>query len=771
MQCQSAFSGLHIVFDQRFLVRGQAVQNQVHRPLAIAHHLLEQADQYSWSLLLRTAFSDARNAPLIRTLLDAGKEVAHHEALRRQLLLRAVAIPAGAELSQDFCDAADRLSNGMRAFLMPFGNRDTREQLAQVTVSGLRPTTNEDWRDVSAWVRHTLEARQLIARWNSIAHEWGIAIAHHLPVEAFKQVVRYQAHVSLVHKLAVEVDGPVRDHIVAVFGVTALEQMPEDESQPHELLSRHLAQHVDKGRLAYAMTRVADILTKLEGKSGAVVEELREFLTVQLGTPGIAEDAVVNRWPLLLAELRRLASLRTDLVTVERVCALIAQSGAVRWSQRLLWSAVETDTDALTAPTWLDAWNWRCAKTFLDTIDGGDQLKGLFEKRRTSEPELSQAYRDLVADKTWLGVYENSPQAIRQALQEYLNSIQAMGSGTGIRAIRHRKTARDAMVRAYKAVPCWIMPQWRVSETIPPQIGLFDLVVVDEACQSDIWALPALLRGKKLLIVGDHKQVSPSAVGMAEQKIKELSDRFLTEQPHGSQMTPDKSIYDLARVVFAGNSVMLKEHFRCVSAIIEFSNREFYQGDIKPLRIPKSSERLEPPLVDVFVKGGYRKADVNPPEALAIVQEIEAILADPNLKRCSIGVATLLGSEQAPYIDQLIHQRISPHDIVERKISVGAPPVFQGRERDIMLLSMVLEKGDRGVPTRLEIEQRFNVAASRARDRMILFRSIEESDVKPEGLTGDSCCISRSRFGRMHSKRLHCATCASRISSARCSTC
>ncbi len=41
-------------------------------------------------------------------------------------------------------------------------------------------------------------------------------------------------------------------------------------------------------------------------------------------------------------------------------------------------------------------------------------------------------------------------------------------------------------------------------------------------------------------------------------------------------MTPEKSIYDLASVIFASNSVMLKEHFRCVPAIIEFSNREFY---------------------------------------------------------------------------------------------------------------------------------------------------------------------------------------------------
>lgn len=72
-------------------------------------------------------------------------------------------------------------------------------------------------------------------------------------------------------------------------------------------------------------------------------------------------------------------------------------------------------------------------------------------------------------------------------------------------------------------------------------------------------------------------------------------------------MTPDKSIYDLAKVVFAGNSVMLREHFRCVPAIIEYSNREFYQGDIRPLRIPKASERLSPPLVNVLVKGGYRR--------------------------------------------------------------------------------------------------------------------------------------------------------------------
>jgi very-short-patch-repair endonuclease len=349
---------------------------------------------------------------------------------------------------------------------------------------------------------------------------------------------------------------------------------------------------------------------------------------------------------------------------------------------------------------------------------------------------LARTYQELVAEKTWLGVFHNSPDSVRQALQAYLNAVQAMGAGTGVRAVRHRKSARDAMVRAYQAVPCWVLPQWRVSETIPADVGLFDLVVIDEASQSDIWALPALLRGKKVLVVGDHKQVSPSAVGTAEEKIKELVSRFLTNQPHGAQMTPDKSIYDLARVVFAGNSVMLKEHFRCVPAIIEFSNREFYQGDIRPLRVPKANERLDPPLVDVFVKGGYRKGDLNDPEAKAIVDEIESILADPLFEGRSIGVVTLLGTSQAALIHEMVSDRISPIDIVARKIAIGPPPVFQGRERDIMLVSMVLGSGDRAAANRADMHQRFNVALSRARDRMYLFRSVGETEFREDSLNG-----------------------------------
>nr|WP_168185692.1 hypothetical protein [Acidiferrobacter sp. SPIII_3] len=142
-----------------------------------------------------------------------------------------------------------------------------------------------------------------------------------------------------------------------------------------------------------------------------------------------------------------------------------------------------------------------------------------------------------------------------------------------------------------------------MSETLPAQLGCFDLVIVDEASQSDLWALPSILRGKKILVVGDDRQVSPDGAFISAGRIQELKDRFLGDQPYAAVLTPEKSLYDIASTVFAADKVMLREHFRCVPLIIAYSNRVFYDDFIQPLRIPKASERIDPPLVDIYVKG------------------------------------------------------------------------------------------------------------------------------------------------------------------------
>ena len=101
-------------------------------------------------------------------------------------------------------------------------------------------------------------------------------------------------------------------------------------------------------------------------------------------------------------------------------------------------------------------------------------------------------------------------------------------------------------------------------------------------------------------------------------------------------MTPERSIYDLFKVTFAKSSVMLREHFRCVSPIIEYSKREFYNHEIVSLRLPKTSERLDPPLIDVLITNGFRRGDTNASEARFIVDEIKSIISNPKMAGRSI---------------------------------------------------------------------------------------------------------------------------------------
>jgi very-short-patch-repair endonuclease len=674
--------------------------------------------------------------PLLAALLETCSDVRDLEGRRKDLLTKAVSVPIDAETNEDFLEAVVRQRAGKSAFPLPFGKGEARRLIAAVTVLGSAPSTSTDWDLVQDTLSWRADAKKSIARWNSVAGDFGIEPQSGALDVACRAMTQLQEFIQDTHSLAFNYDAKLREETEKVFGTRSTDNLWDKGEAAISLIRESLHAHVDKGRLSYAMNRVGEIVSKLSGRNGAIVVELRAFLTEVLGKEGQEDAMLHNAWLALQAELARVNNVRPALSEIERVSALIETGGAKRWAGRVRTIPAEADNDPVIPSAWREAWNWRCAVMFLDKIDGHDKLRELFAERKMLTTILARTYQDLVAEKTWLGVYNNSPNTIRQALQHYLNSIQAMGAGTGVRAERHRQTAREAMKLGYKAVPCWVLPEWRISETLPPDLGLFDLVIIDEASQSDIWALPALLRGKKLLVVGDHKQVSPSAIGVPEEKIKELRDRFLTNQPFGSEMTPDKSIYDLARVIFAGSSVMLQEHFRCVPAIIEYSNREFYEGDIKPLRLPKANERLDPPLIDVFVKGGFRQLDLNAAEAKAIVDEIELILIDPELQGRSIGVVTLLGTAQAAHIQKLVNDRISPVDVIAREISVGPPPAFQGRERDIMLVSMVLGPNERGAANRADMKQRYNVAMSRARDRMYLFRSVERNAFAEDTLNG-----------------------------------
>ncbi|MCW8209229.1 DUF559 domain-containing protein [Verminephrobacter aporrectodeae subsp. tuberculatae] len=675
---------------------------------------------------------------LIMELIEFNKRFRKLDDERKRFVAKAIDAPVDSEKNPDFLDALGRLEEGKSAFAFPFGKGDARKQIHEITVAGVKPADAAQWKLVRSAMEWRLAANQELARYGAIGVEFGLdSVSRQDLYAGVRSAAKQLGIVEAAHDVVFGVECGLFAGIERVFGARVATHLDGDREEASLLaVVDSLDSHLEKGRLGYAMGKVAEYAGLVNRAHGVFPCQLGNFLQERLGSPS-EDDAILRTdWMSLLDELKRLTVLKPQLDIIETTCNVLRTGGAPVWAAKLRTVAPTSDFDPHLPTNWRDAWMWRIAHSLLERIDVHFKLRSRFDERRKLTAQLAKTYQDLVADRAWLGVYNNSPASIRQALQEYLTAIRAIGAGTGVRAERHRRNAQAAMQRAHAAVPCWILPQWRVSETMPATLGLFDLVIVDEASQSDIWAFPALLRGRKLLVVGDHKQVSPSVVGMTEKGFVDLGARCLKSQPHGSNMTPDKSIYDLACVVFAGNSVMLKEHFRCVSPIIEYSNREFYNGEIRPLRVPKSTERLDPPLIDVFVKGGQRKGDRNPLEAKAIVDEIMAILADDSLAGRTIGVVTLVGIDQAKLIHELITREIPPEAVIDRKITVGPPPSFQGRERDIMMVSTVLQPGDRSAANSLGQQQRFNVALSRARDRTYLFRSVEDGAFPPDSLTG-----------------------------------
>jgi hypothetical protein len=76
--------------------------------------------------------------------------------------------------------------------------------------------------------------------------------------------------------------------------------------------------------------------------------------------------------------------------------------------------------------------------------------------------------------------------------------------------------------------------------------------------------------------------------------------------------------------------IMLREHFRCLPEIIEFSNGLAYNHAILPLRELPADPSWQS-VIDVHIPDGYREpgTDTNPPEADYIAVKIAELCPDP----------------------------------------------------------------------------------------------------------------------------------------------
>jgi very-short-patch-repair endonuclease len=327
----------------------------------------------------------------------------------------------------------------------------------------------------------------------------------------------------------------------------------------------------------------------------------------------------------------------------------------------------------------------------------------------------------------------------RTALQGWVDTMRRVGQGTGVQAARFLAEARKLMNQCRGAVPVWIMPMSRVVDSFDPATTSFDVVIIDEASQCDLGGLVALWMAKEVIIVGDHEQVSPDAVGQQVAQIAALQETYLQEIPNKHLYDGQLSLYDLARQSF-GSMVCLREHFRCAPEIIEFSNVLSYDRKIKPLR-DTTSIRIKPPLVTCCIQRGQRRGDHNDEEALTIASLMVAAIDQPEYEGATFGVIAMVGNSQAQLIDRLLRHKLDAAVYDERRVMCGNPAHFQGDERNVVFLSLVDSPTGTGLlrtvasGARDMYKKRYNVAASRAQDQLWVIHSMDrQAHLSPHDL-------------------------------------
>lgn len=624
--------------------------------------------------------------------------------------------------------------NGNLGFVMLLMHKSWKQLIETTKVGGSRPTLPEHFTAISKFCRTKILRRDLAARWDRQMAPLGASTSTVLGEDIETSAVQYCAAIRDCLSWSSRTWTPVEKELRGA-GFRWQQFMAEQPPSPGPDGDLHRLYQAVSTHLVPILT--ARVNRSLWEQNEGALELIRETLAV---SKQVAADSVVvselhdavshcdpQSYRASYARLLELQALKADLARRKELLARL-EGSAPGWE-----AAIRTRLGIHASPSEpgnsAEAWIWRQLHNELERRAGValEEIQAAIDR---STEDLRNTTVELIDRRAWGFQAKRTSLTQRQALIGWLDTIRKIGKGMGIRVPRLRAEAAQKMTECRSAVPVWIMPLSRVVENFDPRKARFDVVIIDEASQSDVMALVALYLGATVVVVGDHEQVSPSAVGQEIAVVQNLIDQFLRGIPNAHLYDGTTSVYDLARQSFGG-TIRLVEHFRCVTDIIQFSNDLSYDGDIKPLR-DASRVAIKPHTVAYRVEGSAKDGKVNRQEAEVIASLALAALEQPEYQKnefgepTSFGVVSLVGEEQALEIDRLLRAHVPPSLYEKHRILCGTPAQFQGDERDVMFLSVVDTPTGNPLPFRDQqmFKQRFNVAASRARDQMWVVHSL-----------------------------------------------
>ncbi len=318
-------------------------------------------------------------------------------------------------------------------------------------------------------------------------------------------------------------------------------------------------------------------------------------------------------------------------------------------------------------------------------------------------------------------------------------------SGVISKKQRFDKAVFDKLKNAF---PCILAGIRDFAEYIPLESDLFDIVIIDEASQVSIsQAFPALLRGKKIIVLGDKKQFSNVKSAQARsdtnrEYLNRLRDVFLetistesTKIERLGKFNVKTSILEFFDRI-SNYNIMLKKHFRGYREIISYSSQYFYDDSLQAIKI--RAKPIDQVIQFCPVEHDHRIEvieNTNQLEIQAVIAEVERIAKEE--VGSSIGIITPHTNQQKLFVDAFAKHPEGEFFYKNQKLKIMTFDTCQGEERDIILYSMVANPASDKlwaifIKDRKSVDleeggqiklQRLNVGFSRAKERMHFFLS------------------------------------------------
>jgi very-short-patch-repair endonuclease len=313
--------------------------------------------------------------------------------------------------------------------------------------------------------------------------------------------------------------------------------------------------------------------------------------------------------------------------------------------------------------------------------------------------------------------------------------------------IRSRKSLRSLVNEATNVTlalaPCVMASPLSISQFLPRDT-IFDVVIFDEGSQiTPEQAITAILRGRRVVIAGDDKQLPPTDFFGSRGTPDEDDDESSEVEPMAIAGT--ESILGAFRPF--GKPLGLRVHYRSRDErLIAFSNHYLYGDEL--VTFPGSgADQKGLQFVHVPPSGSEADELSSSPEVTRVV----ALILDHAERRPeeSLGVIAL-GIAHARRIDAaLAAARRDRPGLDEFFSESGHEPFFvknlervQGDERDAIILTLGYGRTKTGSvshnfgPINQEGgERRLNVAITRAKSRLTLVASFRKVDLNPDSLT------------------------------------